>query len=432
MKVLSRLQGLLARGHEFFIVAANKLVSTILSFLLIKFIILALDSPETYGLYVYYYSLASWLVALTYSPANVPLAKLSSSRQNNFRGVVYIVKLLGATAIPVAGIGFAISTVALLNHPSTPAEYFSVLIFLIPFTAVSIGTASLIETYVLGQRNRIISLVLTNTILLARIAGIGLLVLLGFQSIQLSLLSIALTSFAISALYTLYLTSSFFAEPKSTEAITFDSLLSQYKLNWFFSVLSNSMLYIDKILLGYYLPIETIGVLALYQLVARGAANLTIGSVYQYVIPIYLGKKSENSGNSFKKHIKILSICIVIFMIPVALFGPLISPIGHYLSNGLIQLHYIEFILVCLAVCLSQSAKIIELEYFRCDAIKKLYAPLLVSTLLFLVLVIFVAPVYGLFGAICVLVVTAFTRVVLTLVGVRGLNKTNDGSSLTT
>jgi len=409
---------LFAQAKEFLLVVANKIISTVLSFVLIKLIIVALGSSIAYGQYVYYYSIASWIVALSYSPANVPLAQLSSSLQNNLYELKTVVRSIFRSALPVFVLGAGITFLALFYQAATSGHNVNILILLIPFTAVSLGAASLIETYVLGQRNRVYSLVLANAIIGARVAGISLLIVLGYQSIQSSLFSIAITSIMVTICATVYFVNSDTKGLKGAEKSLTENFAKQYKSNWPFSVLSNSMLYIDKILFSYFVPIESIGSLALYQLVARAAANLTIGSIYQFVVPIYLGKQVKIQ-NQFSKYTKTLGVCVLLFMLPITIFGSLIKPFSQYLSDGIIQLEYSEFILICLSVCLNQCSKIIELEYFRSNTIKKLYPPLIVSTLFFITAVFIVVPIFGFIGAVLLLVLTAIIRLMLTLLGIR-------------
>jgi len=172
--------------------------------------------------------------------------------------------------------------------------------------------------------------------------------------------------------------------------------------------------------LAFVLPLEVIGVLAIYQQIARFIANTTIGAVYQFVSPFVL-KKGDAQGPKLGDTVVQSFVAISGFIILAIPVGFLLPYISDYLLRDVFVLDFLTFIFVCLTIALNQASRINELTFFKRNEVHRLILPLFLSVITFFVIAMPLAQAFGLMGAIAGLFVATGLRFITVVLRERSI-----------
>lgn len=411
---LKQHKGFLQRRKELAIVFAGRIGLSVLSLLYLKLLLVFLDDYG-YGLYTFIFATASWLNLLVFGAINIPITNFSANYGAQTDSKSIFQSFVTYAAVPAFLVISAVSLAVYFysaDVEGTQAMTFAVLTGLF---ATAIGSATMVSGFVLGQRRRVFNLLINNGVILSRILAIGCLaILVGFQFDHLILgVTIANVSVAITAVF--FVQSRIkIAKPEVVWAeFASKNVFKEYKHNWIVNVGANILLYGDKVILAFVVPLEILGILAIYQQICRVIANLTIGTFYQFVSPFVLNKSGELGAKKFL--IQGLLVTLTSF-IPMIILVWLLRPlINSHLLDGTYNFEMLPFILVSITVALTQTSKTNELLFFKKDIVQFLKMPLICSILVFALAGLPLAFQFGLMGAVIGLLAAAVVRYVIVL-----------------
>lgn len=408
-----RLGSLGSLGREFGIVIAGRVLLAILSLVYLRVVLLMLGAAD-FGLYTFIFSTASFLSMLMFAAVNVPTTRVSAANLDDTHLPPAILTLAIYVAVPTVLSAAVVAAATFVASQNITLHQALAMALPVGLIATSAGIVGLFSTFLLGQRRRVANLAISNGVIAVRLIALGVLYAVSLASASAVIWAIALAGSLFAALASRVLdwTGRWCEFQPMYRKLVDLGLARQYLQNWPVAVGSNLLLHGDKIVLSFVLPIELIGLLAIYQQFARMLANLSIGAVYQFSSPFLLRKGAPKAPRAIAASLASMVIYIGLAGLALGVI-PLVNT--HYLEDVLV-LDGFEFMLVCVAVALTQSGRIIELNFFTTDRISFLIMPLMLSAGLFLV----AGPIWGaehaLIGAIWALVAAAAFRYACTMV----------------
>lgn len=392
--------------REFLILLVGQAALAVFSLGFLQVLLFALDA-RSYGALMFVYSTALWLGMLIYNPGIVPITKVAADSPDghNLGGVLS--DFLTATLLPVflvctvvCGVIFAVSG----NIPTSDIVWMALFAAL---AATTTGIVTLLSSYAQGRRRRLLSVVLPNSMVALRIVLILVATLAGAATTNTVLGAIAGAGFGVAIAGILYIRSKQSWTPfrAAADLLRREGFFRQYIQNWPQLIGTSLFLYGDKVILGFFLPLEVLGLLALYQQIARLIATLTIGVTHQYLAPFFLADDVSPGRNI------VASLLSAASFVPVALVSAAILPwANETLLNDVYQVSGAAFLLVCFTVAQLRTSQINELAFYRADRVSYLFWPLALSIVFFLVLGPLLASHFGLFGAVAGLIIATSIR----------------------
>lgn len=409
---MTRLGKIHSIGHEFGIVIAGRVLLAILSLVYLRVVLLMLGATE-FGLYTFIFSTATFLSMLVFAAINVPTTRVSAANLEDGRLPPAILALAVHVSVPaILGVAALAWVTFILSRNMDPSEALA-LALPVGLIATSAGVVGLFSTFVLGQRRRVANLALSNGLIAARLIFLAVLCAASLATASAVIWAIALGGSVFAALASRVLDwTGQWSDFRTMRAKLGDlGLARQYRQNWPVAVGSNLLMHGDKIVLSFVLPIELIGLLAIYQQFTRMLANLSIGAVYQFSSPFLLRKGAPKAARAIAASLA----SMIIYFCLAGLALSMLPLVNTYFLENVLVLDGFEFMMVSVAVALTQSGRIIELNFFTTDRIGLLLLPLILSAGVFL----FAGPIWGaehaLIGAIWALVAAAACRYVLTM-----------------
>lgn len=398
---------------ELGVVLAGRICLSALSLIYIKLLLTVLNGHE-FGLYTFIFATASWLNLLLFGAINIPLTNYSANYGDQPRTVNVFQSLVAYSAGPViVFISFVSSSIYFFSSDIYENQFwlFGILTGLF---ATAIGTATMTSGFAMGQRRRIYNLLINNSIMLSRIVIVLIAITLGVSFTKL-ILGITLINLLVAAIAVFWLTATFkivkFSEVKKD--LSDNRLITEYKENWLVNAGSNILLYGDKVLLAFVLPLEVLGLLAIYQQICRVISNMTIGTFYQFISPYILKKSNQLSTRIFMfTNLLVTFGAFAPMVVLVWLLGPWIN---LYLLDGVYRFEFLPFLLVALTIAFTQTSKTNELLFFSKGIISYLKRPLIISLCTFLIIGLPLAYKFGLMGAIYGLLIASIIRYLFTL-----------------
>ena len=292
------------------------------------------------------------------------------------------------------------------------------LAIIVGILASAIGATGLISTYAIGMRYRMMNVLILNGQVTLRIAAVFLLVAIGISSPTMFFVGISVSGAMLLAVLIAIVakkSSEATSKAKIVPHLRTSGFFQQYRHNWPVTVGSSLFIHGDKVILAFFLPLEMIGLLAIYQQIARLLSNTTIGAVFQFLTPFLMRHISDETETQNRPMI-ISILAVALFMVGAVFVGLALPIFSKHFIHAVFELEMAGFLLVSLTIGLDRASRINELSFFRRNKVNKLILPLVVSVAAFAVLVTPFSTAFGLTGAIVSLLIAAAIRYVLVLV----------------
>jgi O-antigen/teichoic acid export membrane protein len=396
---------------EFLTVFMGRVGLLVTAILFLKLTISYLD-PADFGRYTFLFATASWLSTLVFNPGNVPFSRAAAQPE--------FVETVQNLLVPLAAKAFWFGIVLTF----VPAGVILVLwdngysllqglliAFAIAFLAAGIGITGLVSSYCIGRRFRLSNVLLLNGQMSVRILCVVVLIFVFPLSSETLFYLISFGSVSFLAIILFYFQCQYRSQRLSLKSIRRlliqIGFVKQYAANWVVVNLSNFLTYGDKVVLAFVLPIEMVGLLALYQQLSRAMAQVSIGTVIQFITPFVLKKEQSNSARLYLAIGLFVFFCFSIVSLVVGFFLPAINT---YFLKSSFELVLSNFVIIALFIAFSQVSRINELRFFAADKVGKIIMPLALSVLTFLVVGILLALKFGIVGAAIGLLLSAMVR----------------------
>ena len=417
--ILGSLRG--ARS-ELIVVFISRLGLALFSLFFLKLLLSVFDAAQ-YGLFTFLIATAATLNALIFSAANIPVTHFATMADN----ISWATRVFrtGASGIFIFSL-LTISVISLAFYFFTPqllSENKGIAGLLTGLWASVVGVSTVTSAFALGRRRRVYNAILNNGMIISRIVAVGTLLLFGVSGLFPIMISMALANLAVAlvALFTLDNSNSFVSRKSFHEAVNKTDFVYTYRNNWLVSIGNGLLINCDKVFLAFFLPLEAIGLLAIYQQICRAVSNMTIGTFYQFISPFILRGVGGRALNQ-----AVISTFLVSFFTfaPIMLFVWLLLPwFVDFFIGEIFDLQPVQLVLVALAVSLNQSSKTNELLFFHEKRVDLLKYPLFLSIFLFIISGSFCAIFFGLTGAIFALFIAGTARYILAVVILSSVEK---------
>lgn len=183
-----------------------------------------------------------------------------------------------------------------------------------------------------------------------------------------------------------------------------------YSKNFFiWGLFAWSQTFLDKYILNHYYSSGVVGIYAVYYQYGFFPFTIFSSIISQYITPLYFSKLGNNiQALSFLRKLLVFS---VIFLIG---FCCIMFVLAYYLAPFFIKLftnaHYLEFInlfpIIVLAGCFYGFGQIITVPLLNSDFVGKIRTPKIATAILAVILFWVLAPIYGLAGILCSLLLS--------------------------
>ena len=372
----------------------------------------------SYGTFMFVFSTALLLSMLLFNPGIVPITRIAANSSDGDRCGGMVADLLAAVTVPAALICAGAAAAVFAASAALPADDLAWAVAGAAGVAVSTGVITLSAAFAQGRRRQLLNVSLHNGLIALRTVSILAILLAGAASMTGVLAATAMASFAMLAIALVAIRArQAWTPPRTAIAVLGDQgVFRQYRQNWPLLAGAALLQHGDKVILGFILPLDVLGLLALYQQIARVLVNTTIGAIQQYLAPSLLSQTAD-AGRIIKA-----SLVSMACLAPVAgLIAAVIPWAGTALLHGVYDLSAWPFLAICLTYALLRASQINELAFFRADRVRTLWLPIFGGIAAFVIAAPVLGALFGLWGAIAGLLGAAVLRYAAVLRSLRRL-----------